>query len=86
LLTGLETLVARLPAQRSDLEALAAVIARSPIVVARVVARLQPDRRLPAGFEDVDVAILEWIAAEDGAPAAGWCGSSRRRTPRIIAS
>jgi hypothetical protein len=64
LLTGLETLVVRLPAQRPDLEALAAVIARSPIVVARVVARLQPDRRLPAGFEDVDVAILEWIAAE----------------------
>jgi hypothetical protein len=64
LLTGLETLVARLTAQRPDLETLAAVIARSPIVVARVLARLLPVRRLPAGFEDVDVAILDWIAAE----------------------
>jgi hypothetical protein len=39
-------------------ETLAAVIARSPIVVAR------PASRLPAGFDDVDVAILNWIAAE----------------------
>ena len=40
------------------LEALIAAIARSPIVVAR------PMLRLPAGFDDVDVAILNWIAAE----------------------
>ncbi len=45
------------------LEALAAVIARSPIVVAERPAR-PPRRRLPAGYEEVDVAILEWIAAE----------------------
>jgi hypothetical protein len=39
-------------------EALAAAIARSPIVVPR------PAALLPAGFEEVDVAILNWIAAE----------------------
>jgi hypothetical protein len=43
---------------RSTLEMLAAAIARSPIVVAR------PAARLPAGFEDIDVAILDWIVAE----------------------
>ena len=42
----------------SILEFIAAAIARSPIVVA------QPAERLPDGFDDVDVAILEWIAAE----------------------
>lgn len=46
--------------QYCDLETLAAVIARSQIVVAE---RL-PRRRLPAGFDEVDVAILDWIAAE----------------------
>jgi hypothetical protein len=39
-------------------ETLVAAIERSPIVVAR------PAPRLPAGFDDVDVAILNWIAAE----------------------
>ncbi len=43
---------------RIDLEALAAAIARSPIVVA------QPVAHLPAGFEEIDVAILDWITAE----------------------
>jgi hypothetical protein len=47
------------------IDALAAVIAHSQIVVPVTAsvrgAKLQP---LPAGFEDVDVAILEWIAAE----------------------
>jgi hypothetical protein len=43
---------------RSMLEMLAAAITRSPIVVAR------PPTRLPAGFEDIDVAILDWIVAE----------------------
>jgi hypothetical protein len=43
---------------QSTVEALIAAIARSPIVVAR------PAARLPAGFDDVDVAILNWIAAE----------------------
>jgi hypothetical protein len=40
------------------LETIAAVIRRSPIVVE------QPAARLPDGFEEVDVAILDWIAAE----------------------
>ncbi len=48
--------------QYSDLETLAAVIARSQIVVAE----RMPRRRLPAGFDEVDIAILDWIAAEDG--------------------
>lgn len=43
------------------LETLAAVIARSPIVVA-------PTRTgaaaLPAGFDEIDAAVLEWIARE----------------------
>lgn len=44
----------------TDLETLAIVIARSQIVVAE----RMPLRRLPAGFDAVDVAILDWIAAE----------------------
>ena len=36
------------------------MIARSQIVVAD----RTPRRRLPAGFDDVDIAILDWIAAE----------------------
>ncbi len=43
---------------RSDFDTLAAVIANSQIVVA------EPVRRLPAGFDDIDIAILDWIAAE----------------------
>ena len=43
---------------RPDLATLAAVIGHSQIVVARQVAQL------PAGFDDVDVAILDWIASE----------------------
>jgi hypothetical protein len=42
-------------------ETLAAVIAHSQIVVA------QPRRSaplLPVGFDDVDIAVLDWIAAE----------------------
>jgi hypothetical protein len=52
--------VTALDPQFADLETLATVIACSPIVVPRAVAR----RRLPAGFEDLDLAILDWIAAE----------------------
>jgi hypothetical protein len=44
-----------------DLDTLAAVIARSQIVVAAMPADI---RRFPAGFDSVDIAILEWIAAE----------------------
>jgi hypothetical protein len=46
--------------QRPEIETLVATIARSPIVVAQAPAR----RGLPDGFEDVDVAMLDWIAAE----------------------
>ncbi len=45
--------------QYTGVETLIAVIARSQIVVAR-----PPRCRLPAGFDDVDIAILNWIAAE----------------------
>jgi len=40
------------------LETLVAAIARSQIVVAGLA------KRLPDGFDDVDAAILDWIAAE----------------------
>ena len=44
---------------------LAAVIARSPFVVVAGPRRpVWSARRLPAGFDDVDAAILDWIAAE----------------------
>jgi hypothetical protein len=46
--------------QYTDLETLTAVIARSQIVVAK----RTPSRSLPAGFDAIDVAILDWIAAE----------------------
>ena len=49
--------------QKTDLETLVAAIARSPIVVAARPAR-PPRRRLPAGFDEVDIAILDWIAAQ----------------------
>lgn len=43
------------------LRALVALIARSPIVVARPESA---PARLPAGYDDADMAILDWIAAE----------------------
>jgi len=43
---------------RPDLETLAAVIARSPIVVTA------PKRRLPAGYDETEIAILDWIVDE----------------------
>jgi hypothetical protein len=43
------------------LETLATVIARSQIVVATLV---DPAARLPAGFDEIDVAVLDWIVAE----------------------
>jgi hypothetical protein len=43
---------------RLNLNTLAAVITQSQIVVAT------PVKRLPAGFDEVDIAILDWIAAE----------------------
>jgi hypothetical protein len=44
-----------------NLDTLKAAIACSPIVVSEPVGHA---RRLPAGFDCVDVAILDWIAAE----------------------
>ena len=43
------------------LATLAAVVAHSPIVLAKAE---KPAARLPAGFDAVDLAILDWIAAE----------------------
>jgi hypothetical protein len=40
------------------IETLIAAIARSPIVAVQAAARL------PVDYDDVDIAILEWIAAE----------------------
>jgi len=45
---------------RVELAGLAAVIAQSQIIVAKPVT----GSRFPAGFGAVDIAILEWIAAE----------------------
>ena len=42
----------------TTLAMLVAAIAHSPIIVAA------PAQRLPDGFDDVDVAILDWIVAE----------------------
>ena len=46
---------------RPDLSVLSAVIAHSQIVMVLPAGTAQ---RLPAGFDDADVVILEWIAAE----------------------
>ena len=46
---------------RPDLSVISTMIAHSPIVVELPAAIAQ---HLPAGFDDVDIAILEWIAAE----------------------
>jgi hypothetical protein len=42
----------------ADVETLTAVIAHSQIIVA------EPARRFLAGFDEVDIAILDWIVAE----------------------
>jgi len=46
---------------RPDPSVLSAVIAHSQIVVVLPAVAAQ---HLPAGYDDVDIAILEWIAAE----------------------
>jgi hypothetical protein len=43
---------------RPDVDTLAAVIAHSQIVVTA------PSRRFLAGFDEADIAILDWIIAE----------------------
>jgi hypothetical protein len=52
---SMKILVAR---ERSLLEAILALIGRSPITAAK------PVVGLPAGFTEVDAAVLDWIAAE----------------------
>jgi hypothetical protein len=56
------------PADFADLVAIASAIERSQIVFRCISLRptLRFARRadLPTGFEDIDIAILEWIAAE----------------------
>jgi hypothetical protein len=49
-----------------DLGTLAAVIAHSQIVVTLTAADDRPlaDRSLPEGYAEMDIAVLEWIAAE----------------------
>jgi hypothetical protein len=51
-----------------DIAMLAAVIAGSPIVVREPP---RPFEHLPAGYEAIDVAILDWIAAEGRRVGAG---------------
>jgi hypothetical protein len=41
-----------------SVETIGAVIARSPIIV------LPPVTLLPPGFDEVDLAVLNWLAAE----------------------
>jgi hypothetical protein len=52
-------------ATRPGLATLVAVIAASPIVVAGASTATVPTQRdVPAGFDAVDIAILDWIVAE----------------------
>jgi hypothetical protein len=53
------------------IETLAAVIAHSQIVVAQP---HSPMPALPAGFEDLDIAVPDWIAVEGRRPDRGSCG------------
>ncbi len=46
------------------LETLVAVIAHSQIVLAQPAGFAARSVRLPPGFDEVDLAILDWIAAE----------------------
>lgn len=47
------------------LAAVLALVARSQIVVAEPTGQGAPkSRSLPAGFDDVDIAVLDWVAAE----------------------
>lgn len=52
-------------AARVGVATLVAVIADSPIVVAADSTGTAPSQRdVPAGFDAIDIAILDWIAAE----------------------
>lgn len=57
-----------------DIDTLAFVIANSQIVVTQAMREHAGTHTLwplPAGFEAVDVAILEWIASEGRRPGRG---------------
>jgi len=59
--SGPEAIKAMLVTYYPDIATLAAMIARSQIVVR------EPPRYLeffPVGYEEIDVAVLDWIAAE----------------------
>jgi hypothetical protein len=51
---------------RADVETLTAVIAHSQIIVA------EPARRFLAGFDEVDIAILDWIVTESRYAGRGY--------------
>jgi hypothetical protein len=60
-------------ATQTDLATIVAVIAHSQIAIAEIVVAalagrverpLGGSRNMPAGFEETDIAILDWIAAE----------------------
>jgi hypothetical protein len=50
----------------ADVETLTAVIAHSQIIVAA------PTQRFLAGFDEVDIAILDWIVAESRYAGRGY--------------
>ncbi len=58
---------------RRTLETVTALIARSQIVVA---APAKSAALFPAGFDEVDVAILDWIATEGRRLGRGHLGRS----------
>jgi len=60
---------------RVTLEMLFAAIAHSQIVVEGSA------KRLPDGFDNVDAAILDWIAAEGHRLGRGFVGCNRGVTP-----
>ena len=47
-----------------DIATLAAMISHSQIVVPSPYLQCVPLEGFPAGYEEIDVAILDWIAAE----------------------
>ena len=65
------------------IQTLAAVIAHSQIVVTQP---HSPMPALPAGFEDLDTAVLDWIAVEGRRPDRGlsriWAGRLARARDR----
>ena len=72
--------------KRADLDSIVAVIERSQILVAGVPVRpayLSRRFDLPADFEAVDVAVLEWIVAQRPGVSSARTGWSRFTTPTI---